>query len=489
MRLAWGYRERALTRSGRRGFLYWGLPWLVLALGLGATHALWRNAHQDAALALEAEFQFWANKVVYNIESRLKSNVQLLRGVVGLFDASESVARPEFRAYVAALRLEERYPGIQGVGFSLFIPSDQKAAHIAAMRQEGFPDYTIRPPGEREFYTSVVYIEPFSGRNLQAFGYDMSPEPVRWTAAARARDENRETLSGKVTLQQETATDIQPGFLIFAPVYRQNVPNATLEERRANLMGWVFSPLRIDDLMRSLLGTVEFDDLRSVLDMEIYDGAHLSRDTLIFDTDLEPDFANTHVAFRAVRSIEFGGHRWSVLVTSNPAFDARLRSEKPSLIAMTGSAGSLLLALLIGVMASGQARITAAFRETARTNEKLVASEARFRSYFEHPLIGIAITSLEKGWIEVNDRACEILGYSREELRQKTWAELTHPADLTVDVVQFERVLAGEVGGYSLEKRFVRGDGHIVSTDLSVACVREASGRPGYFVALLQDIT
>ena len=69
-------------------------------------------------------------------------------------------------------RLDERFPGIQGVGFSLVVPPDQKAAHTAAIRREGFPDYAIRPDGERELYTSIIYLEPFSGRNLRAFGYD-----------------------------------------------------------------------------------------------------------------------------------------------------------------------------------------------------------------------------------------------------------------------------------------------------------------------------
>ncbi len=116
-------------------------------------------------------------------------------------------------------------------------------------------------------------------------------------------------------------------------------------------------------------------------------------------------------------------------------------------------------------------------------------SEARLRSYFEQPLIGIAITSLEKGWLEINDRLCVILGYSRDELRHKTWAELTHPDDLTTDVAEFERVLRGEIDGYSLEKRFVRADGQTVPTEMSVACVRAPDGSPEYIVALIQDAT
>jgi PAS domain S-box-containing protein len=115
--------------------------------------------------------------------------------------------------------------------------------------------------------------------------------------------------------------------------------------------------------------------------------------------------------------------------------------------------------------------------------------ETRLRSYFELPLVGLAVTSPEKGWLEVNDRLCEMLGYSREELTRLTWAELTHPEDLAADVAQFERVLRGELEGYSLEKRFLRKDGTVVHVFLSVRCARKSDRSVDYFIALLQDVT
>lgn len=115
--------------------------------------------------------------------------------------------------------------------------------------------------------------------------------------------------------------------------------------------------------------------------------------------------------------------------------------------------------------------------------------EARLRSYFEFPLAGIAITSLDKGWLEVNPALCDMLGYSQEELSDMTWAELTHPGDLDADVAQFERVLAGEIDAYSMEKRFVRKNGEVLWTALSVGCVRKPDGCVNYTVALFQDIS
>ncbi|KAF0103831.1 MAG: Multi-sensor signal transduction histidine kinase [bacterium] len=121
--------------------------------------------------------------------------------------------------------------------------------------------------------------------------------------------------------------------------------------------------------------------------------------------------------------------------------------------------------------------------------ESLRKSEIRFRSYFDLPLVGIAITSPEKGWLDANQRLCDILGYARDELIRLTWTEITYPDDVAGDVAQFERVLAGQSDGYSLDKRFIRKDGRVIYASISVRCVRGSDGKPDYFVALVQDIS
>jgi PAS domain S-box-containing protein len=126
-------------------------------------------------------------------------------------------------------------------------------------------------------------------------------------------------------------------------------------------------------------------------------------------------------------------------------------------------------------------------RKTAE--EALKESEALFRSQFEFGNIGIAITSVNKGWLRVNRRLCEMFGYSEEELRQKTWSEMTYPEDLARDVEQFNRVLNGEIETYELDKRFIRKDGGILSTHLTVSCYRNPDRSVKFFIASFLDIT
>ncbi len=127
--------------------------------------------------------------------------------------------------------------------------------------------------------------------------------------------------------------------------------------------------------------------------------------------------------------------------------------------------------------------------ERRQAEEALRESEERFRNYFDLGLVGMAITSTEKAFLEVNGHLCRILGYSREELQKKTWADLTHPDDLARDVQLWNQVLDGGQESYTLEKRFIRSDGSIIYTDLAVRGLRRPDGRVSLFISLLQDIT
>ena len=127
--------------------------------------------------------------------------------------------------------------------------------------------------------------------------------------------------------------------------------------------------------------------------------------------------------------------------------------------------------------------------ERKRMEEEIAQSEALFRNYFDLGQIGMAITSIEQGWLRVNNRLCEMLGYTREELTRMTWTELTYPDDLEPDMVQFRKLLSGEIERYSMDKRFVRKNGSIAYTYLAVSCQHKPDGDVDYIIASLQDIT
>ena len=126
--------------------------------------------------------------------------------------------------------------------------------------------------------------------------------------------------------------------------------------------------------------------------------------------------------------------------------------------------------------------------ERLRRANKL-AADALFREFFEQSAIGMSQVGLDGRFQRVNQRFGDITGYSREELLAKTFQDFTHPEDLAADVAQVRRVLAGEVQTCTLEKRYLRKDQSIVPVNLTVSLVRQASGQPKYFIAVVEDIT
>ena len=116
-------------------------------------------------------------------------------------------------------------------------------------------------------------------------------------------------------------------------------------------------------------------------------------------------------------------------------------------------------------------------------------SKEDFQGYFSMGSVGICVTSPEKGWVEVNERLCQMLGYSKSELSEFTWEQLTHPDDLGADLGFFNQVLSGNIDKYEIDKRFIRKDGSVIFTTLSVTCQRNSDGTVDQFLAFLIDIT
>src|SRR5690606_33727553 len=198
------------------------LPWLVLIMSLAATFQFWKETQRDTDRILQSEFDFLTQDTMSRLQLRMQTYEQVLRGVVGLFAGSGSgdVTRDEFHAYYEALQLGKNYPGIQGVGFTIAIQPEQRDAHVAEIRGQGFPNYNLYPAGERDLYTSIIYLEPFYGRNLRAFGYDMFSESTRRAAMERARDTGESAITGKVNRGRGVGQGGHAGFLVCLPVCR-----------------------------------------------------------------------------------------------------------------------------------------------------------------------------------------------------------------------------------------------------------------------------
>lgn len=344
---------------------------ITMLVGSQAIHRLDEVTNQ----ARRDAFILKTSEITLRIDERFKAHRQVLTGARALFHSSNNVSREEWRTYVDALHLQAFYPGIQGIGFAAYIRQSQLRAHQESVRAEGFPDYQVHPPGLRAEYGAITFIEPFDWRNQRAFGYDMLAEPVRRQAMLRSLELGLPVLSGKVRLLQETASAPQAGVLLYLPFFRKGASLRTPEQREKALLGWVYSPFRMGDL---ITGTVNTSDTR--VRLRIYDGHDTTPEALLYDS---------HPERRAVgrmqdrTQLELDSRIWTL------TFDS-LADDTEELTRYLERGAIVLICGLFVLLAASFFAARNRAGELARIGASLRASEARYSTLVNQSFEGIA---------------------------------------------------------------------------------------------------
>lgn len=320
--------------------------WLVLVLSIVITALGWVLSSQAIEKRANDRFSFEVRDAQERIQSRINQYQQILRGGVAFFDAHTSVNREHWQVYVASLNLQRELPGVQGFAFAERVSPDTLEQYENRIRAEGFPNYSVTPPGEREVYFPITLIEPFDERNQRAFGYDMFSEPVRREAMRRAMDTGQPTVSGLVQLKQGDERNPAPGFLIYLPVYTQGVDLSSVDSRRQAIRGFVYSPFVASDLMQNVLGNEKIP-----LHFQLYDAESRVPESLIYDSASGVDtpqqlqlFDHTHAV---TVPVELSGRTWTARFESTPDFDRDVHNSLPNLILLAGGAIDLMQFLTI----------------------------------------------------------------------------------------------------------------------------------------------
>ncbi|MEQ9491599.1 MAG: CHASE domain-containing protein [Alphaproteobacteria bacterium] len=364
--------------------------WFVLILGFVLTAAAWFFADRFVQDSAYKRFESNAKEITEAIGDRMAGYEQVLWATVGFFNASLSVNRQEFQTYVDSLNIQKNWPGIQGIGFSIPVDPADKALHEAGIRSQGFSGYSIKPEGARSEYSAIIYLEPFDWRNQRAFGYDMWSNQMRRDAMARARDNGIASTSGMITLVQETDDDVQKGFLTYLPLYRNGLPTDTLEQRRAAFEGWVYSPFRMGDLMKGVLGPGYAD-----YNFEIFDGTVQDKDHLLFDSNdnFHADEPDDLHAVEFYTTLDLQGRVWKIRFTA--AENPLTQSERnlPRAVLISGLVVSLLLFFIFYSLAMTQQRaekiarnMTSELRSARELAEAANKSKSEFLATMSHEI-------------------------------------------------------------------------------------------------------
>lgn len=381
----------AQSQRSRRHRIF--LPYLILLVGVAFTFIVYYYFSKLTLEQDQSRFQKNVQELRDRIRLKVETSITLLRAGTGLFAASDEVAPVEFYRFVQQLDLQKNYPGIQGIGFSKRFTPAEKDELVRQMRQKIREDFNVWPDGPRDEYTAIVYLYPLGNLNEKAIGFDMFSDPVRRQAMEEARDTGLPAASGRVRLIQEPDNEVQPGFLIYAPVYRNGASLSSVEERRQALVGYVYSPYRIDNF----LGTIT--SARSDVTLQVYDGNEIKGAVLLHGTPAGPP--PDDLRFTTSDTLDVAGRVWTLSYAVTPSFE--LGSSRP-LLKYTIIVGVLLSFLFFALTRAEIAARSRAEKSAEEVRESETAiNEANERALLQYERLLERIASLS-----------QVLGTARE---------------------------------------------------------------------------
>lgn len=337
---------------------------VVLFLALAAASLTALLVKRDVGIVEKSQFESEAGEVRDAVADAMNAYGMVLRAGVGMFKAQGQITAAQWKTFVETLDVGASYPGFRGLGYSAVVHKNQIEALEDEQHRLGNTTFKVHPLGDRTYYTVIMFLEPDDWRNRRALGFDMFSEPVRREAMERARDSGRPALSGKVTLLQETNDDVQPGTLLYLPIYTGDREPNDIQSRRARLTGFMYAAFRMKDLLRSVLKGQTPAQL-SAFDITVYDGSVGDPKAVLFSSTSKNQ-ARSH-AFKLRYPLEVAGEAWTIDVSADRPMSPSIDRSKPWLVLV---AGSIIAALVAGITGS-----LALSREKMQATQEALAKE------------------------------------------------------------------------------------------------------------------
>lgn len=439
------------------------------------------NARQTNHVRRERLFAIRSSLATDAITTRMNDYIQILEGCKGLFTASDTITREDWKSYIKTLNVYQHFPGIQGIGYAIFIKPEDLAEHEKRIKNEGFPDYKVYPVGKREIYSSIIFIEPFEGRNLRAFGFDMYQEPIRQRAMALARDIDEPVLSGKVTLVQETDNYKQPGFLLYLPIYNKTHFANTTENRRKNIIGYVYSPFRSYDLIHSILKK-DFQDLN----VKIYDGEGTVATSLLYKNFSSNSIEVEEKDLTRKVTVRIAGRTWTILYAPTVNLTSLTERNQPLLIL----SGGLIIALLvyISLLSFSNTRERAVLLAKDMT-KALKESEEQIYKILHHAPDAVVVINARQEIIFWNPKAKELFGWEESEIKGKTLHESIIPSFQNIAIEEIRKSLKNDESELrtAIETQGQKKEGKVFDIELSISSTFDKENP--LFIAFISDIS
>jgi signal transduction histidine kinase/CHASE1-domain containing sensor protein len=467
----------AVTTGGtiRQVFRSTVLPWLVLAIGVATSFFMFAFIRDSVERVARLRFEREANNANAIIAGRLRSYSDVLYALRALFASEQPVDRLRFHRFVESLDLKQRYPGFVSLNYAALVLAKDKKRFEEAVRRDtsldpyGYPQFAIKPPGERPEYYVAVYLEPMVGFEF-GFGLDlaanpMAADPEKVAEAVRLhRDSGKMTASAQPLRVKREKPSIYLAMRL--PVYRQGFSVDTVEQRRLSYLGSVGAAFDVEYLMRSAMN----EEMQRYMRLRLYDAGSavesritgISRENpLVFDSDQltgrEPHTEASSSAFVHALRAEIAGRIWEF---DYSAQKSAIISETDSILPPLTLAGGLLSSfLLFGVLYSLSHSRNRAVELAHAITKDLRESEAGLAEAQQMAHLGNWALEPVTGRMTCSAETWRILGFdSRPEyFTHADFLRRVHQEDrIAVDAALSHSIETGE--GREIEHRIHMGE-------------------------------
>ena len=466
------------------------LAYVVVALGTLVSLIAWYlTAHLvDRQTQIDVDTRVQAT--IGAIERRAQGYIDLLRGLEGLFGHDLTVSRVEFNRYVSSLDLPQHFPGILAAEFIKRVKDTDRAAFEEAVRLDrtidpaGYPDFSIKPAGDRPEYYVVHYLEPMRG-NESAFGFDIRTRESPRVASERARDSGEATATGRYRLIQQT--EGQPAMVVYMPVYRTYRAKRTLEQRRAELTGFVNILFQPGDLFVELAAPGD----RNPLKFQVYDAGPTdapalapSTDNLMYSTFNAEDISRHEPGRDRSRLVRIAGRHWLIL------FDNASGSPLLKPISLLVLVAGIVISLLLFMVLRTQARSRADAEQMAESATRELRDQLSFsRQLLEAIPNPVFFKDAQARYIGCNRAFEEFTGRPRSDYFGRTILEVT-TSEAAHRHHEIETELLQHGGKKVYELSLTRAtDGRHVDAIYTKATFVDAEGKVAGLVGVIVEIS
>ncbi len=341
-----------------------GLVTIVFLLTITLSLVAWFNTQQRIEKDARSYFEDEANDAKAEFQRRIQHYIDTLYSVQGLFNAYGDIQAVEWQKYMEALKIKERFPGVEDIYFARYIPKEKKGNFESKLKKELHdPSRSIYPPGDREKYFPVEWMGPFKGPNWNKAGFDIGSDSVRMEAVERSIETGKAAVTGKLAL----FPDHKIGFALRVPIFRSGMPDRTPEERWRALIGFVSASMT----METLAGSLFSKEAQRDFDFEIFDNGPAGRRGrggpidpkkliahMLYDDDQIRHFNNPggRSHYDLTTFLDVAGEEWVFYFSTRPNFHFGSESQFPFFVLISGIVISFLLSGITWSLSTAKGR-------------------------------------------------------------------------------------------------------------------------------------